>query len=60
MPTDPITQVIEKPDEPITIICDDCGWKSAPFKNNHAAFEGAQDHEDIEHEGSTIKWEYNH
>jgi len=56
MTTTPITQT----DEPITIKCDECGWKSEPFKDSNAAFEGAQDHEDIEHEGSAIKWERVH
>jgi len=51
---------IEAKDEPITIKCDECGWKSDPFKDSEAAFDGAQDHEDIEHEGSTIKWERIH
>lgn len=46
--------------EPITIACDECGWKSDPFRDADAAFERAQDHEDLEHEGSEIKWERVH
>ena len=60
MTNTPIAQAIEKVDEPITIICDDCGWKSDPFRDSEAAFKGAQEHEDVEHEGSKIKWEYVH
>jgi len=47
-------------DKSITITCYECGWKSNPFEDSSAAFDGAQDHEDIEHEGSTIKWERVH
>ena len=53
-------QPTDRPDEPITITCDECGWKSDPFVNSTAAFEGAQEHEDVEHEGSKIKWECAH
>ncbi len=43
-------------DKHMTIECDECGWKSDPFKDSEAALEIAQDHEDIEHEGTKIKW----
>ena len=55
----PDTPIVRK-EKPITITCYECAWKSEPFKDNTAAFEGAQDHEDIEHEGSKIKWERVH
>ena len=50
----------DEDDEPITITCGECGWKSDPFINSTIAFKGAQEHEDVEHEGSKIKWEYVH
>ena len=56
----PITQAIARRDVAVKIVCDDCGWKSELFPDKDSAFEAAQDHEDIEHKGSKIKWEYIH
>lgn len=46
--------------EQLRIVCETCGWKSELYRNKDIAFEAAQDHQDIEHGGSTIEWKYVH
>ncbi len=43
-------------DTPFSIRCLKCGWQSPEFEFNVMAFTAAQEHEDIEHEGSEIEW----
>lgn len=40
-----------------TVNCDECGWSiDVTHLTKKQAFQEAQDHEDIEHEGSRIEW----
>ena len=42
----------------LSVSCEQCGWKKDVSNlTKERAFQLVQDHEDIKHEGSKIKWD---